>query len=353
MTPIRLSSFSVIGAVVAIGLSSASGPFAAMAPRDLLRSVAQFTDAEWAMVERGDAVAKVLDTDSRQVAVAGAVRIHGSREQLARRSRDLDVLGRSAAVLDAGAFSAVPSAADLRRATFEETSLDLRNCRPGDCQVRLGAEDIAQFHREVNWNGSDWRDQSARVWREVLARYAAAYQSSGRKALPDYANKRETLSVAGEVSQLANEYGFVSSYSPELAAYLHDFGAHAPSGAHHLLYWTKEDFGIRPVFRISHQLVYQAGGAIPATLIVINQVYADHYLDAALTVTVALDSTDRGGNTPGRTGDFYMISVTRARTRSLSGVLRRLARSTVQSRSRETMRRILTSNKGAIESSRP
>jgi hypothetical protein len=44
-----------------------------------------------------------------------------------------------------------------------------------------------------------------------------------------------------------------------------------------------------------------------------------------------------------------MISVSRARTRSLSGILRRLARSTVQSRSREAMRRILTSTKPVIE----
>ena len=95
-------------------------------------------------------------------------------------------------MLDASAFSAMPSAADLQRATFEETSLDLRNCRPGDCQVRLGAEDIARVHREVNWNGSDWRDQSATVWREVLARYAAAYRSNGRKATVQ-SRSRETM----------------------------------------------------------------------------------------------------------------------------------------------------------------
>ena len=48
-------------------------------PRQLLKDIAQFTDAEWAAVERGEAVAKVLDTDTREVAVAGAVRITGSR----------------------------------------------------------------------------------------------------------------------------------------------------------------------------------------------------------------------------------------------------------------------------------
>jgi hypothetical protein len=115
-----------------------------------------------------------------------------------------------------GRFSPVPTPADLQPVTFEDYSLEVRNCRPGDCHVRLGADDISRFHKEVNWNGADWREQSARVWRDVLARYAAAYLSNGRKALPDYVNKREALSVASEVSLLISDYGFVSSYSPEL-----------------------------------------------------------------------------------------------------------------------------------------
>jgi hypothetical protein len=247
----------------------------------------------------------------------------------------------------------VPTPADLQHVSFEERSLDLRSCQPGDCPVRLSAEDISRFHKEVNWNGADWRNQSARVWREVLARYAASYLSNGRRALPDYVNKREALSVASEVSLLTSEYGFVASYSPELAAYLRDFGGKPPAGTQHMLYWTKEDFGIRPIFRISHQVIQQVAGATPSTLIATNQVYADHYLDAALTVTVALESGGAAPAAAARAGDFYMISVSRARTRSLSGLLRRFARSTVENRSREAMRRILTSTKAAIETNRP
>ena len=92
-----------------------------------------------------------------------------------------------------------------------------------------------------------------------------------------------------------------------------------------MLYWTREDFGIRPIFRISHQVIHQAGGPTPSTLIATNQVYADHYLDAALTVTVALASRSSRRRVRARAGDFYMISVSRARTRSLSGLLRRFA----------------------------
>jgi hypothetical protein len=250
-------------------------------------------------------------------------------------------------VLDANRFSAVPQAADLQRIPFEDHSLDLRECRPGDCPVRLSAADIARFHREVNWQSPEWRAQSAAIWRDVLAGYASAYLSNGRRSLPDYMNKREALSVASEVSLLLGQYGFVAAYSPEFYNYLREFGPGGPQGAEHTLYWTKEDFGIRPIIRISHQVIYRTASPMPATMIATNQVYADHYLDAALSLSLAIDAPDIG-----RGREFYVIAVNRARTRSLGGLLRRMVRSTVQSRCREGIRKMLTGTKVALERQR-
>jgi hypothetical protein len=101
---------------------------------------------------------------------------------------------------------------------------------------------------------------------------------------------------------------------------------------------------VRPVFRISHQIVFPMADAV---LIATNQVYADHYLDAALGLTIAVDTGDGGAR------GFYMIAVNRARTRSLSGFLRRFARGTVQGRSREAMRKILTATRFALEPTLP
>jgi hypothetical protein len=333
-------ALAVCLATVLVAASAASLLAAgAMPPRDLLRTLAGFTDAEWAVVERGEAVSKLVDTDSREVAVVGGVRITGRRDQLVARSRDLQTL-KGSVVLDVGQFSAVPDPSDLRPVTLDERSLDLRGCQSGDCPVRLSAADVGRFQREVNWSAPDWRNQSMAVWRSVLANYARAYLAGGRSALPEYVNRRDPLSVASEVAQLAGDYEFVADYSPAFHAYLKEFGSRIPAGAEQMLYWTREDFGIRPIVRISHQVIYSTTPpATPVTIIAINQVYADHYLDAALTVTLALDA--------GR--DFYVISVSRARTRSLSGFLRRFARSAVQGRSRDAMRSALTSTKVAIE----
>jgi hypothetical protein len=315
----------------------------ALPPRELLGTVAQFTSADWAAVERGEAVAKVLETDSREIAVTGAVRIAGSRESLIARYRDIESLKRSALVLDVGRFGATPTAADLSGAPFEEYSLDMQNCRAGDCHVRLAAGDIARFQREVSWRGPGWRNQSAAIWREVLAGYAAGYLRGGRRALPDYANRREPLSVGDELALLLPQFDFLDQYAPEFRAYMQEFGPQVPPGAEQTLYWTKEDFGVRPILRIVHQVVYRNAAGARAAVIASNQVYADHYLDAALGVTLVLDASDGHGEA------FYMIAANRARTRSLGGFLRRVVRSTVQGRSRDTLRNILTATKRAIE----
>jgi hypothetical protein len=96
--------------------------------------------------------------------------------------------------------------------------------------------------------------------------------------------------------------------------------------------------------RLSHQAIYRPAGS-QTVLVATNQIYADHYLDAGLTVTMAIDAGE-GGSGPA----FYMLSVSRARTRSLSGFLRSFVRSTVQSRSREALRKILTSTRTSLES---
>jgi len=337
-------AFLVAAGLIAWAVTTAGWqPAQPPTPRELLRTVAQISDAEWTALERGEAVAKVLNTDNREIAIAGGVRIAADRERLIERYRDIEALERSALVLAAGRFGKPPQVADLAALPIEEYDLDLRECRPGDCKVRLGPNEIARFQRDVDWRAVDWRERSRAVWRDTLTGYATAYTRDGRKALPTFANKPEPLPVPDELSLLVDRFAFVGAYSPEFLAYLRHFGSMPPDGTSDVLYWTKEDFGVRPVMRLQHQVIHRTPDTI---LVATNQIYADHYLDASLTVTLALDAP----HTDGKPG-FYMVVVNRSRTRSLNGVMRSLVRSTVRDRSREGLRKILLATKSALERS--
>ena len=110
---------------------------------------------------------------------------------------------------------------------IEDYDLDLRDCRPGDCKVRLGPNEIARFQRDVDWQAADWRERSRAVWRDTLTGYIAAYSRDGRNALPTFVNKPEPLPVPDELSLLVDRFTFVGAYSPEFLAYLRHFGEHA------------------------------------------------------------------------------------------------------------------------------
>ncbi|HET7216587.1 MAG TPA: hypothetical protein VFJ02_01005 [Vicinamibacterales bacterium] len=333
-------------AACALATVTVLGQPAASRPRDILRSIAAIGDNEWAAVERGEALAKTLETDAREIAVVGAVRINASSDRLVDRYRTIENLKRSAIVIDVGRFGQPPQSADLQSAPFEPYSLDLRDCRPFDCRVRLSEQDITRFQREVDWNAPDWPARSASVWRTVLADHVAAYTRMGRAALPVFVNKRDPLSVASEFAGLVSGLGFVRGYAPELLNYLHELAPPPPEGAEGIVYWTKEDFGVRPVLRVSHQTIYRAR-ELPAIVIATNQIYADHYLDAALTVTLAIDASTAERRA------FYLISLSRARTRSLTGFLRSFVRTTVQNRTRDALRKILVSTRTGLEAASP
>jgi hypothetical protein len=315
------------------------------AARQFLLSVGGFTSADIARLDRGEAIAATLDTDRREIAVVGAVRVNAPVERLIERSRDVRKLKNSENVLEVGTIGAPPRPADFDALTLEEYDLaTIRDCRPGDCGVRLPADSMARFEREVNWRASDWRQQAGALWRRVLADYTSGYRANGRSALAEYRNKEVPLSVATEFDGLFDRSRAFESLAPGFFRYLRNFPAAPLEGVEDLFYWSKTDFGIRPVIAVTHLSLYRLPSVSPtertSALIATKQIYATHYFDAALGLTLAFDD---GADA------IYMVCINRARTRSLSSFMRGLVRSTVQRRSREALEHVLRSTKTALE----
>lgn len=305
----------------------------------LLRTVGGLTAAQIAAVERGGAVAQVLRTERREVAVFGAVRIQGRRDLLIERYRDVTNLRKSDIVLQIGTFSRPPRTEDLVPLTFEDYDLDApRNCVPGDCPVRLSSEMMARMRAAVKWGAPGARLQSAAAWRDVLTDIVRGYTSAGDVSLPEYAKKEEPLSVRTELDRIYAQFGFLADVSPEFLRYIREYPRGRLAGAEDTIYWSKNDLGVRPVMGITHQTTYAPSGK-PA-LIAVKRIYAAHYMDGGLSVTVL---TDDGS------GGFYMMTIERIRTRSLTSLMRTFVRSAVQDKSRTGIEKMLRSSKRSLE----
>jgi hypothetical protein len=314
-------------------------------PHEFLRTVAGFSASELAALEGGAPVAKALDTDRREVAIVGAVRVKAPRERLFDQYRNVAGLRRSQVFMEVGTFSSTPRVEDLRGLTFEDYDLDtIRECKPGDCGVRLPAESMARFQHDVNWHAADWRQQAGSLWRRQLVDYAAGYLAGGNTALAEYQNKEVPLSVAQEFRVLFDESRYFRPAAPEFFRYLEEFPTVPLEGVENILYWDKEAFGLRPVVSLTHLTLYAppAGRSpsVPSAFVATKQIYATHYFDAALGLSLVFDDNASG---------FYMLCINRARTRSLTSFLRGVVRYTVRKRSRDAMEKILGTTKLTLE----
>jgi hypothetical protein len=308
-------------------------------PHTFLRRQAGFSAADLAQLDGGEPIARVLPTEPRDVAIVGAVRIHAAQAGLFERHRNIANLKGSDVVLEIGRFGIPPSADDLRPLHFEDYDLEtIRKCKPGDCGVRLSGANMERFAREVNWSAPQWREQAAGLWRELLAADARAYMAHG--TLSDYRNKPAPLQVAEEFNRIFDSLRYFESIAPDFFSYLRRYPAVKLPGTENILYWSKDDIN-RPVTRVTHLVLYPAppGSSRPG-LIATKQIYAAHYFDAGLGLTVTFDDGASG---------FYMLSVNRVRTRSLTGFMRGIVRTIVQRRSRDAMEGILRSMKRALE----
>jgi hypothetical protein len=334
-----LLALVAVAVLVRPTLTSQTQGSATAEPHTFLRTVAGFSPDDLARLDRGDPIARVLDTDRRQVAIVGAVRITASQTRLFERYRDISSMKSSDVVLEIGRFGTPPAPGDLRDLHFENYDLEtIRVCKPGNCGVRLSTANMERFAHDVNWSTPDWRQQAADLWRQLLAADGAAYMANG--TLGDYRNKATPLDVAEEFNTIFESSKYFEAISPEFFSYLRRFPSISLRGTENILYWSKDDIN-RPVTRVTHLILYPApSGARRPGLIATKQIYAAHYFDAGLGVTCAFDDGTSG---------FYMLSVNRVRTRSLTSFTRSIVRSIVQRRSREAMEGILKSTKAALE----
>lgn len=97
--------------------------------QNVLRTRAGFSSEEFAALERGESVVKVLAaSDKREVAVCGVVRLYQSPQVIAKLFHET-MTQNSKSVLVSGKFSNPPSLTDVQYLTLDERDVeDIKDC---------------------------------------------------------------------------------------------------------------------------------------------------------------------------------------------------------------------------------
>ena len=303
----------VAAAVAVLAIAPASLP---PDVEQYLTRVAGFSKADVASLEGGNVIARVMPgaTDTEVMVVAG-VKIRASRDQT------LAYYGQMVAYVDGtittgfGRFSNPPTMADVARLTLDADDIaQLRSCRPGDCDLRIGGTALATIRAAVDWKAPDAAARANVQVRQAIVNYLASYMKSGDEALITYTDREQPMRLRQQWEGILGASPYFQQYSVPLREYLTQYPRRTLAGARDVLYWVQEDYtGLKPVLSLVHGVIYQDPAIPDRTVVVQKQIYASHYYDGSLAVAVAISVTD--GGTP----VTYLIYANRSRGDLLKG----------------------------------
>jgi hypothetical protein len=299
-------------------------------------------------IREGKAMAKILDSPSAdQVFVFGAVYINSTPELYLKFASDIDALRKLPSYLAIRKFSDPPQLSDLTDFTMDEQDFkQLKNCKPSHCEVQLPAESMEEFQRSVNWSALDANDQANRLARQMALQALLNYEQGGNAALGTYRDKNHPAVVAETFASLLNRSKALPVYLPELREYLLNYPKADSANIQSEFYWEKVNFGLKPTLRMVQAIVYQGKSPErPAYAVAVKQLYASHYFESALDLTVCIKDDEHPAH-PG----FYLITMKGSQQAGLTGLKGGIVRKVAVDKTRSSLEKALTSIKQELES---
>ena len=288
----------------------AAAPLQAQTPAPLARFLRQgigLDSAQLVLVERGDAVVKVLDTrDRRDVAVFGIIAADVARDVYVSQVRDFKTSLRTPTRSRLGIFSDPAIAADVEAVTISPRDVsDMKDCRPGDCVVKLPAADMQRIRETVNFSAPDLQAQLSAYARRRLVEYVTDYRTRGDSAMAIYDDRGHmNVSAAQAFAQMLAESPYVYQNVPSIGQYFTEYPRDTLAGASEVLFWSEDILPrLRPVLSVTHQIVYTPSELPGVTIVAAKQLYANHYFEAAVDLTCVVD----------RQGGSYLLVLRRYR----------------------------------------
>jgi hypothetical protein len=317
-------------------------------PDTFYRKYVGLTDDQIASIRNGKAIAKIIESPTPdEVFVFGSVYINSTPQSYLKFASDLDQLRKLPGYLAVRKFSDPPQLSDLEGFTLDDDDIkELKDCKPDSCKVQLPAESMDEFQKQVNWSAPDAAEQVNRLGQQMALEALRQYIHGGNQALGTYRDKKHPTAVAETFASLLSRSEALPVYLPELDRYLLDYPAAPSDQIQSQFYWEKINFGLKPTLRIVQAIVFQGVGPTePAYAVAVKQLYASHYFETALDLTVCVKAADA----PGLHG-FYLITLKGSQQAGLTGFKGGIVRKVAVDRTRSSLERALAEIKQRLES---
>jgi len=301
-----------------------------------------------ATIRNGKAIARVIESRTPdEVFVFGSVYVRSTPEEYLKLASDIAELRKLPNYLAIRKFSDPPQLSDFDGFTLEPDDIkQLKDCEPDRCEVQLPTEAMDEFKQSVNWSVPDAANQANRLGQKMALEALQSYIQGGNTALGTYRDKHHPAVVADTFRSLLSRSKALPVYLPELDHYLLDYPGAGSENIQSEFYWEKVNFGLKPTLRILQAIVYRGPRSTDsAYAIAVKQLYASHYFETALDLTVCV----RDQNNPERPG-FYLITLKGSQQAGLTGLKGGIVRKVAVDRTRSSLERALGIIKQRLES---
>ena len=290
----------------------------------------------------GSPLIKLLDADpAKEVAVFGAIWVNAPSTSYVQQVKNIEQFERGGAFRITKRISDPPTADDFAALTIADEDIDdLKDCKLGDCVLKLGADALQTLRGEVDWRKPTARADANALFRRLALQYVNGYREGGNARLAVYRDHDRPTFVANEFRSMIDRLPRLGAELPDLTRHLLDYPNAPLANSTDFLYWQETQFGLRPTVRISHLVIQERPDR---TVVASKMLYSSHYFWTALELRVLLRDAARG---PG----FWLITVNRSRSDGLSGFTGRVIRGRVRSEVEEGTRAALTATKMRFES---
>jgi len=308
---------------------------------EYLANTVRISDADRADLAAGKVVTKLLDADpNTEIAVFGAVWIAAAPAEYVQRQSDIERFERGGPFAVTKKLSNPPAAADFSMLALPDDDItDLRDCKVGDCEVKLGEKGIQVIRTGVDWKKTTAAADANALVRRLALELVTAYRERGDDGLAVYRDKDRPTFVAKEFRAMVDLMPAFGAALPDLKQYLLDYPRLKLLNTTDIFYWQEARFGVKPTIRITHLVIQQ----LPDRTIVASKLlYASHYFWTGLGVRVLLPDPARGHG-------FWFVTVTRSRSDGLSGFTGRFVRGRARSDAQKGAAASLAAMKNALE----
>jgi hypothetical protein len=289
--------------------ATALDPFAWLQPAVTIDRAAQ------GRLDRGEVIVRVLPAVDGEIGIFASARVDADAETLALWVNAIAQLKKSPYVLVVRRFSNPPTLDDLNGLTLDDGDLAaIRDCRPGNCEVKLAGDEIAALHQAAFGGGPHWKDAVQSEFKRMVLSRLAIYEAAGFSGTPPYADRRKPTDPRMALDALL-------THSPYLR-----FDVLTGDPPESFVYWSKEQYG--------------AGKAVIAMTHV--DIIRPQMPSAVLTaVTEAAD------------GQRYLVYINRSQLDLLTGVFGGWKRALVEGKLKRESANVLNEVRRKLESGPP